>query len=1066
LPQLPAPLPETTLASDRRPTDQVECLAMAGSIYDHLFTRGLSELVRKCGPHEVERAGLEDADAPLRLSRHVAGELFAALRTVRGEQVTERQIALCNALLEQLRAAVPEGVPNGQDVASPGELLFSLHDGRPPARTQLPFAVTTLLTRAHGEPALGHELSCEIETAQRIDALVSFVTLSGFRCLQSALEAHAQAGRRLRLLTTTYTGATEGDAVDAIAILPGVEVRISFDARRTRLHAKAWLFGRPNGLDTGYVGSANLSRAALFSGHEWMVKVAQADMPHVLDKFRGAFESLWEEGEFEPYDPADESQRARLRAALREERGGTARDTAARIFFTLRPYPFQQEILERLEAERLLHGRRRNLVVAATGTGKTVIAAFDYQRQAQGVLRPRLLFLAHREELLRQARDTFRHVLRDEAFGELLAGGRDPVGYDHLFATVQSFNARGLLERFGADHWEYVVVDECHHLPAASYQSFIEQIKPRLLLGLTATPERSDDRSLLPDFDGHVAAELRLWHALERQLLVPFEYYGVHDGVDLSSARWNRGAYAADDLDKLYTGNDRRAEMVAEQLRKRVGNDGLRSLRALGFCVSVAHAEFMARKFNQLGIPSLAVHGQTAGEARLQAPRALEARQVNLIFTCDLYNEGVDLPFVDTLLFLRPTSSPTLFLQQLGRGLRLHQGKQTCLVLDFIGQHRHEFRFDRLLSALTGLPRGSLREAVERGFPTLPSGCHLDLDRVARELVLDNVRAALRGGRARLANELRTLGGVGLREFLELTGRELAEVYDAGGFTAIKRTAGLLPEAAPPGEEELGGKLRLLIHIDDPERLGLYLRTAQALQPQAEVARDSADALLSALPPNAMDRLRLLMLGYQLFPATADKLDARAVLQRLAGQPQICAELEELSRKLLDGVGLAAVHPLPDPGWPLSLHRRYSRREILTAVGRWNDSQKPDAREGMVRLPARKTEILFVTLDKSHRSFSPSTRYEDYAVSDRLFHWQSQAATSAGSEAGRRYIEQQENGWRFLFFVRATREVAFTYLGPVRYLSHAGSRPMSITWKLDVPIPGTLLQEYATLIPG
>jgi superfamily II DNA or RNA helicase/HKD family nuclease len=1041
--------------------------ALGVRLYDHLVTRGLAELVRERGPREVEITNLEEAEAPLRLSRHFAAELFRGLRAIKGERQLERQIGLCNELLQRLRAAAPDAVPEEQDVAIPGELLFALHQGTPPLRTELPFAVTTLLTRAHGEPQLGHELSREIATADSIDALVSFVTLSGFRCLQPALDAHAQAGRRLRLLTTTYTGATEAAAVEAIANLPGVEVRISFDARRTRLHAKAWLFVRPNGLDTGYVGSANLSRAALFSGHEWMVKVAQADMPHVLDKFRGAFESLWEDPEFEAYDPADDAHRARLRSALRHERGETDRESQPRWFFTLRPYPFQLEILERLEAERTLHERRRNLVVAATGTGKTVIAAFDYQRQIhQSALRPRLLFLAHREEILRQARDTFRHVLRDESFGELLAGGRDPATFDYLFATVQSVNARGLLDRFAPDHWEYVVVDECHHLPAPSYQAFIERIRPRLLLGLTATPERSDGRSLLPDFGDQIAAELRLWHALERQLLAPFEYYGLHDGVDLRAARWGRGAYAEGDLDRLYTGNDRRAELVAAQLARRLGGDGILRMRALGFCVSVAHADFMARKFRDLGIPALAVHGESLDEERGRAPRRLESREVNVLFTCDLYNEGVDLPFVDTLLFLRPTSSPSLFLQQLGRGLRLHEGKETCLVLDFIGQHRREFRFDRLLSALTGLPRGSLREAVERGFPTLPSGCHLDLDPVARGLVLDNVKAALRGGRVRLGEELRAIGNVGLREFLEKSGRELEDVYDAGGWTAIRRAAGILGHLPMAGEEDLGSKLRLITHVDDPERLQLQIRTARALLPRPDAAamvRDIAAVALEALPSNNLDRRRLLMLGYQLFPAHADQFGADAVVRRFVEQPSLCAELLELSQVLLDQVALASAHPLPDASWPLALHRRYSRREILTAVGRWTESQKPDAREGMVRLAEARTEILFVTLDKSHRRFSPTTRYEDYAISDRLFHWQSQSGTSPESPAGRRYIEQRENGWRFLLYVRPTAEDAFTYLGPVHYRSHSGSRPMSITWELDVAIPGTLLQRYATL---
>jgi superfamily II DNA or RNA helicase/HKD family nuclease len=1032
---------------------------LPSSLYEHLITKGLAELLSKRAAREVERSDLEAPDAPLLLARHAGGELFRALRAVRGADALAQQIALTNRVLELLRASTADGATSEQDVEPPGGILFSLHDGTPPQRTELPFAVTTLLTRAKGEPALGHELSREMATAESIDALVSFVTLSGFRCLQGSLEAHARAGKSMRLLTTTYTGATEADAVEAIALLPGVQVRISYDARRTRLHAKAWLFERPNGLDTAYVGSANLSRAALFSGHEWMVKVAQADLPHVLDKFRGAFETLWQEGEFEPHDPRNEADRARLRAALQDERGGGPRESRTRVFFTLRPYPFQQEILERLEAERTLHGRRRNLVVAATGTGKTVIAAFDYQRQiGPSGLRPRMLFLAHREELLRQARDTFRHVMRDEAFGELLVSGSDPGDFDHLFATVQSFNSRGLLDRFGAEHWEYVVVDECHHVPAPSYQAFIERIRPRLLLGLTATPERSDGLSLLPDFEGHVAAELRLWHALERQLLAPFEYYGLHDGVDLRQARWTRGAYAAEDLERLYTGNDRRAELAVAQLRRFVGSEGLSSMRVLGFCVSVAHAEFMARKFRDLGIPSLAVHGQTTEDERAGAPEALRTRRVNVLFTCELYNEGVDLPFIDTLLLLRPTESVTLFLQQLGRGLRLDGGKQACLVLDFIGQHREEFRFDRLLGAMTGLPRGELREAVEHGFPTLPSGCHLDLDKVARDLVLENLKRSLRGGPNRLAQELREVAArrgpaVRIEHYLEDAGRELAEVYDAGGWTLLRRAAGLLPADAPPGEADLGEKLRFVLHIDDPDRLALYARAARALRGGQAPIIDGSD----------LHRRRLLMLGYQLFHAASDRFGPDEILRRFGQHPQLCEELEELCSFLLDTVSLARAAAPPDADWPLELHRRYHRREILTAVGSWNEERKPPTQSGLWRISERKIELFFVTLDKTSKRFSPTTRYEDYAISERLFHWQSQGGTSEESETGRRYIEQRNNGWGFRLFVRPTTRDAFTYLGPVRYQSHTGSRPMSILWELQVPIPGTLLQQYATL---
>src|SRR5512138_273608 len=738
-------------------------------LYDALISAGIAEALD--APHEgsvVVRGDLDTAAAHERLARYFAGELERTLRALPKDGAPGNQAELVNELLAALATKVDPSVLAGSRLRVPPEVLLAVHTPpSPPSRPTVPLSASTLLTHARNEPRLGAEIASEIESADAVDMLVSCIKWHVCRLLKDAFEVFARAGKKLRVLTTTYMGATDREALDAIARLPGAEVRISFDARRTRLHAKAWLFHRTTGFSSAYVGSANVSAAALSEGLEWNLKASEAESRAIVEKFRGAFESLWEDGEFEPYHPDQADADRRLSAPPSSERGD-AKGSAA-FFFDLRPYEFQRAILEKLRVEREEHRRWKNLVVAATGTGKTMIAAFDYAAQVRDGVRPRLLFVAHREEILEQALHAFRNVLRDHSFGELLKGGAAPDSYEHLFATIQSLDRRDLVAAVGPEYWHTIVVDEFHHAAAKTYARLLAAVRPRILLGLTATPERADGLDVLGWFDHHVAADIRLWHALEKQLLAPFEYYGIADGVSLEAVEWRRGGYDVAGLDRIYTGNDERARLVISKLREIHGHP--EKARGLGFCVSVAHAEFMARKFTDAGIPSGAIHGSTEADERDDAPRKLERGELSFLFTCDLYNEGVDLPFVDTLLLLRPTESATLFLQQLGRGLRLHPGKTQALVLDFIGQQRAEYRFDRKLTAMTGVPRGHLRRAVEDGFPTLPSGCHLQLERVARRIVVENLRQAIRGGRVRLAQELKALArerpGITLAEFLD-----------------------------------------------------------------------------------------------------------------------------------------------------------------------------------------------------------------------------------------------------------------------------------------------------------
>ncbi len=985
-----------------------------------------------------------------------------------------QQLRLVNELLLHLRTRLAEGATPGiaKDTVDlidpPLRILKSVHQQRTfPTPPEAGLATPWLFTASKASPSLLQEIRRELASTDQVDILVSFITVSGVRKLRDVLQqitAQAADGRtqtRIRVLTTTYMGATEARALDELARLPGCEVRVSLDGRRTRLHAKAWIFRRRTGFGAAYVGSANLSGAALTGGLEWTVKLTQHTQGSLFSTAIAHFETLWVDNEFQRYDPDDEGHRRALAQALGQESSSRdSLDYAIPSFFDLQPKTYQQDILEQLTVERA-HGRNRNLVVAATGTGKTVIAAFDYSRTCRDIGgRPRLLFVAHREEILRQALRTYREVLRDPEFGELLAGGHEPSLFDHVFATIDGVTNHGLLARFGTDYWHTVVIDECHRLAADRFDTFATNVRPDVLLGLTATPERSDGQPISRYFDqrpdGSPAVELRLWQALELQLLAPFEYYACDDPTDFSEVPWERPG-EREAIDRLVTGNDIRARLVINELR-RLTSDPTKC-RSLVFCVSVAHAEFMADRLNRAGIPAACVVGTSSAEERQRAPKQLMDGRLSALVTVDLYNEGVDLPFVDTLLLLRPTQSPVLFQQQIGRGLRLSPNKESCLILDFVGTHRADFRFDRLLSSLTGLSRRSLVEGIDCGFSSLPPGCHIHLQRQSREQVLRSLRALTESGWRRLRSELQTYAtlrgksSIRLSDFLHEQALELHDVYRAStgqtrsGWTTLKRDAGLIVSDVGPEEEYLSRRLADLLHTDDSNRLDLIRHFA--------APNDAALADTRA-------KLGLQMITYQIDGRQSQVGSSTQLIQRIQKNPEIQQEILELSEVLQARATLPA-HPLPGlEDTPLCLHATYSAREVLTAVGWLTASRRTPFRAGVLALAGQKTELLFVTLDKSE-GYHDRIAYHDYAISVDRFHWQSQNSAGPDTKSGRRYLESKSNGWQFQLFVRQTKGDAYTACGPVELESADGNRPMNIVWRLVSPLPVRMFRQFSVL---
>ncbi|WP_172599919.1 DUF3427 domain-containing protein [Cereibacter sphaeroides] len=849
-----------------------------------------------------------------------------------------------------------------------------------------------------------------IDRADSVDLAVAFAMESGVQLVEPWFRDLLGRGGRLRIVVGDYMDVTEPAALHRLADLEGAQLRV-FETGTGSFHPKAWLFRAADRQGAAIVGSSNLSRTALTSGIEWNLHSEGA-----ADVVAPAFEALLAHPQTRPLTIDW------IAAYAARRRATPLTDLAQRIVSDEpqapppEPHAIQRAALAALAATRRA-GHGAGLVVLATGLGKTWLAAFD------SVPFARVLFVAHREEILTQAMSSFRRIRPEARFGRYDGTEKDD-GAEILFASIQTLGRANHLRRFAPDAFDYIVVDEFHHASAGSYRGLLDHFTPRFLLGLTATPDRSDGADLLALCGDNLVYHCDLFQGIEVGLLSPFRYLGVPDEVDYAQIPWRSNQFDPEALEAALA-TEARARNALDQFHRH--RDG----PAIGFCCSVGHAEFMAAFFQAQGLRAVAVHSGPGSAPRATSLDRLGRGEIDILFAVDMFNEGVDVPNIGTVMMLRPTESVILWLQQLGRGLRRVEGK-LLRVIDYIGNHRVFLTKLRALLA-TGPGDRSLALRLEQaasGTLALPPGCSVTYDLRVIEVLRDLLRP--KSGMEDLEAQYRDFR---LRHGQRPTAAEIARM----GFD--------------PARNGHGGWFDFVRDMGDPVNARAQTTVAGLLR-QIETERALTPAAIEALATIQSGRTASEEgLAYWALNPLLLRDGSRLTLTRPDPDGTAAAMISEL---LEWRAGQLRAPVLQEPAAPFitagpELWREYLREAIPPLFGATFNTGSWNA--GIVRL--EHDLILLTTLKKG--SLSAGNHYEDRFLAPSRMQWQSQTQTRRDSQIGR-MLAGTEPGARVHLFVRSGKlrngkAAPFLYCGQPEFLGWEGEKPITVTWRLQEAVP-------------
>ena len=932
-------------------------------------------------------------------------------------------------------------------------------------------------------------LKNELMTCKKFYFIVSFIKYSGIQLLISTLDELEALGIQGEIITSVYLNITDPKALSKLLSYKNIKVKI-YNNSNESFHTKAYLFEKEK-YHTCIIGSSNISQSALYSAEEWNVKLTDNDFFDIYNQSFNQFQKLWNSneaigltedfiGKYEEYKEKNKPQNTFDYRKIQTEK---------KKFI---PNSMQIEILEKLKNTRE-SGNNRGLVVAATGTGKTYLAAMDVKEFFKNRKNSSFLFIAHREELLDNAIRVFSDILHieKENFGRIFSGNKE-VGHNMIFASIQSL--RNCYKDFISDKFNYIIVDEFHHASASSYEKIIHYFKPEFLLGLTATPERMDGKDILALCDYNLVGEMGMRKAMEKDLIVPFHYFGVNDiTVDYEKIPYRNGKY-----DEEILLNDLsvsiRTDYIVEKMEK-FGYDG-KYMSGIAFCQNIKHALYMKNEFLRKGYKSELLTSKTNLTERSKILESFRNKEIEILCVVDILNEGIDIPDINLLLFLRPTLSSTVFIQQIGRGLRKAAGKDFVTIIDFIGNHKKDYLITKVFSdeihnkSFLYEKKEKIIEQIKNQFSNIPGASYIELDRICQERIIDKIEKINFNSRnilKEMYNEFKNDIGKSPEEFLEISD------FDSNIelFVELVTKVGSFYEAQVQFENDnfikyyrmKNPKTDLLAYMEKKIRLCepfTYLTVKFFLKSKYEGKNlrnkyINSEILLSEYKKyfSIKDEFKNFYLLERIFNELIEDeiLEADLYGYKISKKYEAIfyEEDKNFEKRLSDLINLGLnefrkndIEEFNDN--VLITHKEYKRIDLQILL----DSKVP---KGTWRAGYANTEkdiCLFITNDKSH-IMQENLKYDNSLHSDEIIQWISQPKTYHSSSVGQMFIKHREKNMKVHIFARkyafmnGNKTNPFIYLGQADYYRSFGDKPMTILWKLRRKLPQELIQELYKL---